>query len=257
MSKKLSTNYGGDLKRNIALVIAYDGTNYHGWQCQPNAITLQETILKALENICDHPVKIYASGRTDAGVHAFGQVANFYTNKSIPCDNIRRGLNSMLPNDIRIKKAFEVDESFHARYSAVSKSYVYLILNDVYLSPFDARYVWHVPYHMDITSMNKAIKEIIGHHDFSSFKKKDEDNKKNERNILRAGVKKRGVFIYIIIEATGFLRYMVRNIVGTIVLVGLNKISIDDFISILHSRDRVNAGPTAPPQGLFLRNIRY
>ena len=244
-------------QRNVSLVLEYDGTNYHGWQCQPNAITLQEVIQRSIEKILDHSVKIYAAGRTDAGVHASGQVINFFTEKTIGLENIMKGLNGFLPVDIRVKKADEVEESFHARYSAKSKTYLYCILNTRYHSPFHVRYAWHIPYEVNTRLMNESIKEIIGVHDFSSFKKKNEIYKKHEREVLKAWVRRRGAFIYIFIEATGFLRYMVRNIVGTLVLVGSGRISKDDFVAILHSMDRVNAGPTAPPQGLFLRKIRY
>jgi tRNA pseudouridine38-40 synthase len=245
------------MSRNISLIVEYDGTNYHGWQCQPNGVTLQEVVQGKIEMILDHPIKIYAAGRTDAGVHAFGQVINFHTEKTIELVKLTRGLNSLLPADIRIKQGREVDESFHARYSAKSKSYIYAIFNAPYLPPFNARYVWHVPYGINSAFMNETIQKIVGTHDFSSFKKKDEFYRNHERGVLRAGVKRRGAFIYIFIEATGFLRYMVRNIVGTLVLVGSSKISEDEFVAILDSKDRVNAGPTAPPQGLFLRRIKY
>jgi tRNA pseudouridine38-40 synthase len=244
-------------QRNISLVLEYDGTRYHGWQCQPNVMTLQEVIQRSVERILDHPAKIYAAGRTDTGVHAFGQVINFRTEKVIDLANIMKGLNSLLPGDIRVKTAREVDESFHSRYSAKSKSYIYCIATGRYHSPFIARYSWHIPYAINVSLMNESIKEIIGVHDFSSFKKKNEMYKKHEREVLRAGARRRGEFIYIVIEATGFLRYMVRNIVGTLVLVGEGKISKKDFIAVLQSRDRVNAGPTAPPHGLFLRKIKY
>lgn len=246
-----------NIQRNISFVLEYDGTNYHGWQCQPNAITLQEVVQRAIERILDHPVKIYAAGRTDTGVHAFGQVINFFTDKMIDIRSIEKGVNSLLPGDVRVKNAREVDMSFHARYSAKSKSYIYCIVNSPYQAPFHIRYSWHIPYALNTCLMNECLKEIIGVHDFASFKKKNELYKKHDREVLRAGIKRRGGFIYILIEATGFLRYMVRNIVGTLVLVGEGKISKEDFIAILQSRDRVNAGPTAPPQGLFLRKIRY
>lgn len=244
-------------RRNICLVLEYDGTSYHGWQCQPNAVTLQEIVQQNIERILDHPIKIYAAGRTDAGVHAFGQVINFFTTKTLEATDLARGLNSLLPIDIRVKDARDVDESFHARYSVKSKSYIYCILNTRHHSPFYVRYSWHIPYVIDARLMNETIKKIVGIHDFSSFKKKNEMYKRHEREILRAGVRRRGKFIYIFIEATGFLRYMVRNVVGTLVLVGEGKINKEDFTGILESRDRVNAGPTAPPQGLFLKKIRY
>ncbi|OPY78958.1 MAG: tRNA pseudouridine synthase A [Syntrophorhabdus sp. PtaU1.Bin058] len=243
--------------RNIAIVMEYDGTNYHGWQCQPNGITLEEVTRGAIARILDHDVKVYAGGRTDAGVHASGQVVNFHTDRDIPIDSLQKGLNSMLPEDIRVKAALEVDPSFHARYSARSKVYSYAIVNTPFHSPFHFRYSWHIPYRIDSNIMDETIRNIEGEHDFSAFKKKDEIYKSTVRNVLLAGVKKRGDFIYVVIEATGFLRYMVRNIVGTLVLVGTGKLSKDDFPAILASKDRVNAGPTAPAKGLFLRRIRY
>lgn len=235
----------------------YDGTNYHGWQCQPNGITVEETLRLAIERILDHPVKMYSAGRTDAGVHAFGQVVNFTTGKQIPLTNMQRGLNSLLPHDIRIKDASEQDSGFHARYSARSKTYIYSIHNAPCHSPFSVRYSWHIPYALEISPMNRAIRTLTGKHDFSSFKKKNEPYKSCERTVLRAGVKRRGAFVYVIIEATGFLRYMVRNIVGTLVLLGSGKITFEEFEGIINAKDRDNAGPTAPPQGLFLRKIKY
>jgi tRNA pseudouridine38-40 synthase len=243
--------------RNIALVIEYDGTNYHGWQCQPNGMTVEEALRGAVARILDHDVRIYAGGRTDAGVHASGQVVNFHTGKDIPLENLKKGLNSMLPEDIRIKAALEVGQSFHARYSARSKVYSYTIANTPFHSPFHFRYSWHIPYKIDSGVMDEAIRNIKGEHDFSAFKKKDEIYKSTVRNVLLAGVKKRGEFIYVVIEATGFLRYMVRNIVGTLALVGTGKLKREDLTTILASKDRVNAGPTAPAKGLFLRRIRY
>jgi tRNA pseudouridine38-40 synthase len=182
-------------QRNISLILEYDGTNYHGWQCQPNAKTLQGMVQRGIEKILDHPVKIYAAGRTDTGVHAFGQVINFYTEKAIDITSIMKGLNSILPGDIRVKDAREVEESFHARYSARSKSYIYCIVNTRYHSPFNVRYAWHIPYAVNARLMNESIKEIIGVHDFSSFKKKNEIYKRHEREVLRAGVTQRGTFL--------------------------------------------------------------
>ncbi len=248
-----STNKGA----NICLTIAYDGTCYHGWQRQPNAITVEEILKGALGRILNHEVKLIAGARTDAGVHAIGQVVNFRTDKIFDHGSLTRGLNSLLPSDIRIQAAKSVDETFHARYSARSKTYVYCILNQPHNSPFLARYTLHVPYQIDISRMNEAAKTIEGKHDFSAFKKKDEAYRDPVRHVLRSGVFSRGGSVYIVIEATGFLRYMVRNIVGTILLVGRGKIGQEEFASILESREREMAGPTAPPQGLFLRRIKY
>lgn len=243
--------------RNISLVIEYEGTNYHGWQCQPNGTTIEEIVRRAVERIVDHPVKIYSAGRTDAGVHAFGQVINFFTGKNIPLFNIERGLNSMLPEDIRVRSARQQEPSFHARYSARSKTYIYAIYNAPRFSPFSVRYSWHYPFSLDYASMNSAIGAIVGIHDFSSFKKKNEPYRSCEREVLRARVIKRGSFVYIIIEATGFLRYMVRNIVGTLVLIGTGKMTAEGFQAVIDAHDRDRAGPTAPPRGLFLRRVKY
>lgn len=243
--------------RNIVVTIAYDGTNYHGWQCQPNAITVQEVFTKAVERILDHPVKIYSGGRTDAGVHAMGQVANFHTEKKIEFSNLIKGLNSLLPRDIRVKDAREEDMSFHARYSARAKTYVYCILNTQYNSPFLERYVWHIDYFLNVSLMDKAAKFILGEHDFSSFKKKDEVYNSAVREVVRSGVKRKGDMIFFVVVSRGFLRYMVRNLIGTLVLVASGKIPVEEFNTILKMKEREKAGPTAPARGLFLRKIQY
>ncbi len=243
--------------RNILLLVSYDGTMYHGWQCQPNGITIQETLHKAVEKITNRHVKLIGGARTDAGVHAQGQGVNFTTESLIDLRSLAKGLNSLLPLDIRVHSVSEVPEGFHARYSAKSKTYVYCILTAPYNSPFHGRYAWHYPYGLDVPFMDGAIKLIVGEHDFSAFKKKDEVYRSAVRKILRARVRRRKDFIYIVLEATGFLRYMVRNIVGTLVLVGSGKITKDRFQEILESRDRQKAGPTAPAKGLFLREIQY
>lgn len=248
---------GSGRTRNISLIIEYEGTHYHGWQCQPNGVTVEETLRQAVERLVGHPVKIYGAGRTDAGVHAYGQVVNFHTGRDIPLVGFERGLNSMLPYDIRVKSAREQDLSFHARYSAKSKTYIYSIHNASRPSPFSVRYSWHYPFSLDCVSMNAALRMVVGTHDFSSFKKKKEPYRSCEREVLKARVTRRGPFIYTIIEATGFLRYMVRNIVGTLVLVGAGKMAVEGFQGVIDARDRDYAGPTAPPHGLFLRRVRY
>jgi len=243
--------------RNIVLSVAYDGTNYHGWQCQPNVITIQEVVCDSLKKILDHPVTIYAGGRTDAGVHAMGQVVNFHTEKTIALENLKKGLNSILPRDIRVNDAREENVSFHSRYSAKSKTYVYCILNAPYTSPFLDRYVWHIRYPLNIVAMNDGARVIIGEHDFSAFKKKDEEYRTTVREVFRSKVIKKGSMVYFIIEAGGFLRYMVRNIAGSIVLLGSEKITVREFITIMESKDREKAGQTAPARGLFLRKVTY
>jgi tRNA pseudouridine38-40 synthase len=243
--------------RNISLLIAYDGTNYHGWQRQPGVVTVEQRLREAVQKVLNHEIKIYAGARTDSGVHALGQVINFRTEKGIELLNLAKGLNSLLPPDIRVMGASDEHESFHARYSARSKTYVYCILNEAFNSPFLARYVLHWPHSLDIPSMNEALKWILGEHDFSSFKKKDEFYKNPVREVKRARFARRGGMIYFIVEATGFLRYMVRIIVGTSILVGQGKISPVGFKEILESNERERAGQTMPPQGLFLKKIRY
>lgn len=243
--------------RNIALTVSYDGSNYHGWQCQPRLATVQGVLSAAIERIVDHKIKLIGAARTDAGVHAMGQAVNFHTEKGIALDGLMRGLNGLLPPDIRITSVSAVAEDFHARYSARKKSYVYCILNRSVNSPFQGRYVWHYPYKLDVSLMHRTAKTLLGEHDFSAFKKKEEIYKSTVREVTMAGVRRRGAMVYIVFEATGFLRYMVRNLVGTLVLVGSGKLGVEDFRAILASRDRVNAGPTAPPQGLFLRRVRY
>ena len=249
--------YSSEFSRNIRLTLAYDGTNYHGWQSQPNGVTVEEILKAAAERIVDHRIKIVAGGRTDAGVHAVGQVASFATSKAIEAENLCRGLNSLLPPDIRVRQTSDADPHFHARYSARSKVYIYCILNQRCNSPFLARYALHVPFPIDTAAMGEAAGLLVGEHDFSAFKKKDEVYADPVREVKRARVAKRGHMVFVAVEATGFLRYMVRNIVGTLLLVGQEKIDKVAFQEILESRQRESAGPTAPPHGLFLKAIRY
>jgi tRNA pseudouridine38-40 synthase len=243
--------------RNISLTLAYDGTEYHGWQWQPAAVTVEQKVREALTKILDHETKIYAGARTDSGVHAMDQVINFFTDKPIGLSNLSGGLNSLLPRDIRILGSREVDESFHARYSARSKIYVYCILNRSFNSPFLIRYVLHWPHNLDVGAMKSAVGLIVGRHDFSAFKKKDEHYRNPVRDVRKAVVTARGGMVYVIIEATGFLRYMVRTVVGTLLLAGQGKMNPFDITDILASGEREKAGPTAPAHGLFLKKIKY
>ena len=212
---------------------------------------------RAIGKILNHPVTVYGAGRTDSGVHAMAQVINFNTNKAIELMSLARGVNSLLPPDIRVKDVGEAEPGFHARYSAKTKTYVYVILNTLYGSPFLERYVWHIPYRLNVPSMNSTARLLMGEHDFSAFKKKNEVYKSPIRKILRAGVKRKGGIIYCVMEANGFLRYMVRNIVGTLVLVGSGKITPQEFMAVLEMGKREKAGVTAPARGLFLRKIKY
>ncbi len=243
--------------RNIALVLAYDGTRYHGWQRQPQVLTVEQKVLEAIRKILDHETKLNAGARTDSGVHAMGQVINFSTEKGIQLDNLSRGLNSILPQDIRVMEAREENKDFHARYSARCKTYVYCILNQVPISPFLVPYVLHWPHGLDVGAMVQGMSWIVGEHDFSAFKKKDEFYKSPVREVKGARVIKRGSMIYIILQATGFLRYMVRTIAGTLLLAGRGKIEPDEIREILESRERERAGETMPARALFLKKIYY
>ena len=244
--------------RNIKLLIEYDGTHYHGWQVQPNALTIQEVIEKKIEVMTQQRVRLIASGRTDAGVHALGQVANFRTTSSVPVEGFQRGLNSLLPSDIIVRSAEEVDFQFHAQYGAKRKTYRYAILNSEVPSALCRNYSWHLPLPLDVQAMQKASSLLLGRKDFSSFQGADADTEDPVREVYRAewSVEEKG-FLHFTIEANGFLKHMVRNIVGTLVEVGRVKLSADDFERILDARDRCQAGMTAPAQGLFLVEVKY
>ena len=244
--------------RNIKLVIEYDGTNYHGWQVQPNAVSIQETIEERLSTILQENIRITASGRTDAGVHALAQVAHFHSKSHLDVKNIQRGLNGLLPPDISIKEICDVDHEFHARYSAKSKVYRYIILNQQFPSPLYRNFSWLIHFHLDIELMNKAIQPLKGRHDFSSFQASGCNSHHPVREVYNVSIKESpNRLICLDIEANAFLKQMVRNIVGTIVDVGNGRIGIEEFAEILRAKDRKRAGITAPARGLFLLKVRY
>lgn len=244
--------------RNIKLAIEYDGTNYHGWQIQPNAVSIQETIEDRLQKITQEEIRLIAAGRTDAGVHAIEQVANFSTESRLDINNIQRGLNSMLPPDIAVKDISEAEQDFHARHSAKSKIYRYVILNQRFPSPLYRNFSWFIPFKLNIKEMKNAVQCLIGKHDFSSFKASRCNSNNPIREIYSISLDRdtKG-FITFEIEANGFLKQMVRNIVGTLADVGKGKIGVSEFEEILRAKDRKRAGITAPPQGLFLVKIKY
>jgi tRNA pseudouridine38-40 synthase len=246
-------------KKNVKLILAYDGSRYHGWQRQHNGISIQEVLEEKLKTMLGTQVKLIASGRTDAGVHAINQVCNFITRSDIQTDAIRKGLNSLLPDDIHVKAAEYVPAEFHSRYSAKSKIYEYRILNRPSPDVFLRHYLWHIRMPLDIEEMNKCLFMLKGTHDFSSFKSSGSNNKNPVRSISRAELHRpaNDDLLRIIIEADGFLRHMVRNIVGTVAETGMGKISADEFRKILDSKDRGSAGIKAPARGLFLLNVRY
>lgn len=246
------------MMKNFKLIIEYDGSAYHGWQRQKTEPTVQGEIEKALITMTGKRVVLIGSGRTDAGVHALGQVANFRIETELNPEIFQKGLNSLLPEDIVIRECTQIDTSFHARYDAASKTYRYRILNRRIPSAVCRQYAWFVPKTLDHSAMSCAIGHIIGEHDFKAFEGVGSPRSKTIRCVKKAVLKKnRYGYLIFEIEADGFLRFMVRNIVGTLVDTGLCKITPEDFGNILLSKDRGLAGATAPPHGLFLMEVKY
>lgn len=244
--------------RNIKLTLEYDGTCYHGWQIQPNSRTIQGVLEEKIGVITGQRISLIASGRTDAGVHALGQVANFKTESSIPLEAIKRGVNSLLPDDIAIKRVDTVSDDFHARFSAKSKLYEYRIFNNPVLSPIERNFSWHILQRLDLSKMQKAAEALLGTHDFSSFRSAQTDNLNPVRSMMAVEIKKKKNHIVSLrMRANAFLKQMARNIVGTLVDVGRGKIEPEEFRGILEARDRTKAGMAAPPNGLFLVEVEY
>jgi tRNA pseudouridine38-40 synthase len=244
--------------RNIRFVVAYDGTRYHGWQRQKNGLTIQAVIEERLQLMTQSPVKLLASGRTDAGVHALNQVCNFKTPSQIPIDTLKRGLNALLPPDILVKEATVVPLEFHSRYRAKSKIYEYRILNRQNPDIFRRNVLWHIRLPLDVETMSECLPIIKGTHDFSAFKSSGSANTDPVRTILSTCIEsdEDGV-LRIIVEGNGFLRHMVRNIIGTLVEAGTGRMDLKRFAEVLESGDRQMAGRKAPPQGLFLVAVKY
>ncbi|HKI47885.1 MAG TPA: tRNA pseudouridine(38-40) synthase TruA [Desulfobacteria bacterium] len=244
--------------RNIRLVLAYDGTRYHGWQRQKNGLAIQAVVEECLQLMTQFPVKLLASGRTDAGVHALNQVCNFKTPSQIPVDAFLRGLNALLPQDILIKNVADVPLEYHSRYQAKSKTYEYRILNRQNPDIFRRNVLWHIRFPLQLEKMTECLSVLEGTHDFSAFKSSGSANKDPVRNILKASMEKdKDGVLRIAIEANGFLRHMVRNIVGTLVDVGAGRMDAKRFEEVLESGNRRLAGRKAPPQGLFLMEVKY
>ncbi|MBC8552761.1 MAG: tRNA pseudouridine(38-40) synthase TruA [Candidatus Brocadiales bacterium] len=241
---------------NIKLVIEYDGTNYVGWQQQKNGITIHGKLSKAIERVVNEEVTLQGSGRTDAGTHAVGQVANFKTKSNIPIYNLVQAINSYLPKDIVVRAAKRVPEKFHSRYSAKSKIYCYTILNSNIRDAIGRNYCLHYSTPLDIEKMQKASKVLVGRHDFSAFKSKSEVLS-SVRTIMKLEIKKKGKFLMFTVEADGFLYKMVRSIVGTLLEVGKGKMTIAEFKKIVKSGARAKAGNTVAANGLCLLKVKY
>jgi tRNA pseudouridine38-40 synthase len=245
-------------QKNFKMILAYDGSRYQGWQRQKAGETIQQSVEERLRVILQEPVIVIASGRTDAGVHAVGQACHFRTGSRLGVDVIRKGLNALLPEDIFVKEINQVEADFHARYSAKGKVYEYRILNREDRDPLQRHYAWHIQAPLDVAAMSECLSALEGTHDFSSFRSTGSGNTNPVRTICRVGIGRgEGDFLRILFEADGFLRHMVRNIVGTVVEVGRGRIDLSGFEAILGARDRRRASSKAPPQGLFLMEVRY
>jgi tRNA pseudouridine38-40 synthase len=245
-------------RRNIRLLLEYDGTGYHGWQRQLDAATIQGVLEDAVARLTQERVAIIGSGRTDAGVHARGQVANFRTDSAIPLQAFHQGLNSLLPRDIAVLEASEAEPAFHARKSARAKTYEYRILNRPDRSPLYRHYAWWIAPRLDLAAMAEAAAALIGEHDFTAFRASGSDNINPVRRVLAADWREEpGGWLSFTITATGFLRGMVRSLVGTMVEVGRGKAPPSALAQLLTTGARHLAGSTAPPQGLYLVEVFY
>ena len=244
--------------KNIKLTIEYDGKDFNGWQKQPDKLNIQGNIEKAIEAVTGEVVDLNASGRTDAGVHAIGQVANFKTNSKIPIEKIPVALNTKLKKTIRIIEAVEVDEKFHSRLSCKRKTYRYVINNSEFSSALYRNFECHIPLKLNIEKMQEASKYFEGEHDFKAFKASGTSSKSSVRTIYEAKVYEReDARICIELTGNGFLYNMVRIISGTLLDVGLGKINPEDITKIIDEGKRENAGKTLPPYGLFLVKVEY
>jgi tRNA pseudouridine38-40 synthase len=244
--------------RNLALTIGYDGTDFNGWQTQPGYRTVQETLEAAIAALTGEPrVHLNASGRTDAGVHAVGQVANFYTAAEYPPEVIVKAVNARLPPDVVVSQAVERLQVFDANKDAKRKLYRYVIHDGPVPSPFLRRYVCNVRHRLDAAAMRRASRCLIGRHDFHSFETDWHNRTSSVRTILDLKVERSGAFVTIEVEADGFLYNMVRSITGTLVWVGTGKRTTQWVADVLKAESRIEAGPTAPPQGLYLIAVRY
>ena len=245
-------------RRNIRLTLEYDGTRYHGWQRQKNALSIQEVIEQALARITGEAVRLIGSGRTDAGVHARGQVAHFATRSTAPLRAFLQGLNSLLPMDIAVLQAEEAPLAFHARYDARWKTYEYRILNRPVRSPLNHSYAWWLPAPLDAAAMQQAVQSLPGEHDFFAFRAAGSRPGQAVRRVREAAWHRQPEgWLKFTITANGFLRGMVRSLVGTTVEIGKGKYPPEYLSEVLEKRDRRLAGPTAPPQGLFLVKVEY
>jgi tRNA pseudouridine38-40 synthase len=249
--------------RNLKLILAYDGAEFSGWQVQPDAITIQGTLASAIGRVTGEKVLPQGSGRTDAGVHALGQVATFATESPIPAQNLVKALNDILPPSIRVLEAAEAPLEFHARRTAHAKTYRYRMYRGAICPPSLARYVWHYPYSLDENAMLGAAGFVIGEHDFTSFaavdseRGREDESISNVRRIFASTWERAGEELVYVVRGNGFLHHMVRNLVGTFVLIGKGTMKPERITEILAARDRSAAGATAAASGLYLVSVEY
>ena len=243
--------------RNIKLTIEYDGKDFNGWQRQPDKLNIQGEIEKAIKEITGENIDLIASGRTDAGVHSLGQIANFKTSSKLPVEKIPIAINTKLKRSIRILRAEEVEEEFHSRYSCKKKTYRYIINNSKNGTAIYRNLQYNFSEKLDEAKMNEAIKFFIGEYDFKAFKASGTSSKSSVRTIYSGSVIRKDDLVIIQITGNGFLYNMVRIIAGTLVEVGVGKLKPIDIKKIIESKDRQNAGKTLPPQGLYLVNVSY
>lgn len=242
--------------RNIALVLTYDGSNYHGFQRQKNAVAVQNILEEKLACIFNENITLSAAGRTDTGVHALNQVVSFFTEGKIPTEKIVQASNAILPNDIAIKKSLEMPMEFNARYAVKRKTYIYKIYIGDTPNPFFRNYAWHLN-KLDLKIINEALNILKGEHDFSSFVAAGSDKKSNIRNMYEANLTQNDDIIKFTFTANGFLYHQVRNIIGALKFLGEKRLTLTNFKEIFESKNRKLAPPTAPPNGLYLAAVEY
>ena len=248
----------GVVTRTLKLTLQYDGTDYVGWQRQAEGVSIQGLLEDALRPIEGSPVTVHGAGRTDAGVHAIGQVASVTLTATLDPSTLARALNAVLPVDVRVVEVEEVPAAFHARFNATGKTYHYQIVNAPFVSPFVRRYVWHVIPTLDKDAMRRASAVLVGMHDFAAFRSIGTEVASTERTIRRLEWREQPDGLFVMeVEGDGFLRHMVRTIAGTLVEIGWGRWPASEMQAILDSRDRSRAGTTAPPQGLFLMSVMY
>lgn len=248
--------------RNLKIILSYDGAEFAGWQVQPDATTVQGTLASAIGRVTGEKVLPQGSGRTDAGVHALAQVVTFVTSSSVPTGNFVKALNDILPASVRVIGVTEMPTEFHARHSATGKHYRYRIFRGAICPPFLARYVWHYPYPLAEQEMTRAAGLVVGEKDFTSFAAVDPERGRaegasNVRTIFSSSWERAGEEFIYSVRGSGFLHHMVRNLVGTFILVGRGTLQPEDLTRILEARDRSAAGATAPASGLYLASVEY